>query len=164
MIKNIVFDLGGVVVNYSPRKYLESKFSNLELENYLYDLTFGSRAWRRMDLGVLDRETAESDMLKKARADGKLFEAQTVLDEWRYMMTPKNDTISLIKTLKIKGYKVYYLSNIPEDVFTDFCENYSFMSLFEGGVASYDVNMLKPQQEIYRLLLDKFSLFAVETI
>ncbi len=164
MIKNIVFDLGGVAVHYHPKKFLKNRFSNIELEEYLYNLIFGSRAWRRMDLGVLERTAAETAILKQAKLDKRTFEVQSVLDDWWYMLKPKKSTVNLIKRLKMNGYKVYYLSNIPQDVFETISDNYSFMSLFDGGVASYELNMLKPQMEIYKALIDKYMLFPNETV
>ena len=48
MYKNIVFDFGGVMVDFDPHKYLIDLFGNRGLEEEVYDLTFGSREWRPM--------------------------------------------------------------------------------------------------------------------
>ena len=51
MYKNIVFDFGGVMVDFDPHKYLIDLFGNRGLEEEVYDLTFGSREWRLLDAG-----------------------------------------------------------------------------------------------------------------
>ena len=55
MYKNIVFDFGGVMVDFDPHKYLIDLFGNRGLEEEVYDLTFGSREWRLLDAGRITR-------------------------------------------------------------------------------------------------------------
>ena len=164
MIKNVIFDLGGVVVNFSPKRYLEERFSNMKTEQFLYNTIFDSVLWGELDRGTEEREVTEQNMLKIAKENGRLFEAQAVLDEWQDMLEPRLDTIKLIKKLKENGYKVYYLSNIAQDIFKLISEKNGFSELFDGGIASYEVNLLKPEPEIYTLMLEKYSLVAKETV
>ena len=60
MYKNIVFDFGGVMVDFDPHKYLIDLFGNRGLEEEVYDLTFGSREWRLLDAGRITRREATS--------------------------------------------------------------------------------------------------------
>ena len=55
MYKNIIFDLGGVVVDFDPREFLVDHFMNERVEDQLYDITFGSEEWLQMDAGLLTR-------------------------------------------------------------------------------------------------------------
>lgn len=164
MIKNVVFDLGGVVVRYAPKKFLSKRFSNTELENFLYETIFASEEWKKLDKGVMQRVTANKEFMRKGAEINRAFEVQAVLDEWIDIMVPISTTIQLIKRLKINGYNVYYLSNIPKDVLEYFEEDYNFMQLFVGGVASCDVHILKPDEEIYKTLLVEYKLNAEETV
>ena len=68
MYKNIVFDFGGVMVDFDPHKYLIDLFGNRGLEEEVYDLTFGSREWRLLDAGRITRREANERMLQRARA------------------------------------------------------------------------------------------------
>ena len=68
MYKNIVFDFGGVMVDFDPHKYLIDLFGNRGLEEEVYDLTFGSREWRLLDAGRITRREANERMLEQARA------------------------------------------------------------------------------------------------
>ena len=116
MYKNIVFDFGGVMVDFDPHKYLIDLFGNRGLEEEVYDLTFGSREWRLLDAGRITRREANERMLQRARAVGRGFEVEGVLDDWMSMLRPRRRMQTLVEQLKQRGYCVYYLSNIPEDV------------------------------------------------
>ena len=163
MYKNIVFDFGGVMVDFDPHKYLIDLFGNRGLEEEVYDLTFGSREWRLLDAGRITRREANERMLQRARAVGRGFEVEGVLDDWMSMLRPRRRMQTLVEQLKQRGYCVYYLSNIPEDVL-DLLMHRDFEGLFDGGVASCEVKINKPDPRIYQALLDKYHLRADECI
>ena len=73
--KNIIFDLGGVVVDYTPKDFLMDRFMNRKAEQIVYTLTFGSKEWEDLDRGVIARGTANRIMLENAAACGRTFEA-----------------------------------------------------------------------------------------
>lgn len=163
MYKNIVFDFGGVMVDFDPHKYLIDLFGNRELEEEVYDLTFGSREWQLLDAGRITRREANERMLERARAVGRGFEVEGVLDDWMSMLRPRRRMQTLVEQLKQRGYCVYYLSNIPEDVLALLMER-DFQGLFDGGVASCEVHVNKPDPRIYQALLDKYGLKASESV
>ena len=70
---------------------------------------------------------------------------------------------TLVAQLKQRGYCVYYLSNIPEDVL-DLLMHRDFEGLFDGGVASCEVHINKPDPRIYKAMLDKYQLKAGESV
>ena len=162
MFKNIVFDLGGVVVEYDPKAYLSRMFNDPALEELLYNVIFASEEWRQLDAGKITRTLAEQRMLE--HAGSRRYEAQLALDDWHELMSTKLDTVDLIMALRAAGYHPYFLSNIPEDVFEMFCRKRRFMQLFEGGIPSYAVKRIKPDPEIFRLLLERYHLQPEETI
>ena len=163
MYKNIVFDFGGVMVDFDPHKYLIDLFGNRGLEEEVYDLTFGSREWRLLDAGRITRREANERMLQRARAVGRGFEVEGVLDDWMHILRPRRKMQELVQKLKAHGYCVYYLSNIPEDVLALLMER-DFQGLFDGGVASCEVHVNKPDPRIYQALLDKYGLKASESV
>ena len=116
MYKSIVFDLGGVMIDFDPRGYLVNRLCNAETEEEVYDLTFGSEEWKLLDAGLISRFDGNHRMLERARAAGRAFEVQGVLDG------------------------------------------------FDGGVASCEVHINKPDPKIYKALLDKYSLKAEECV
>ena len=161
MIKNLVFEIAGVVVDYDPRAYLCRKFNDPALEQLLYTAIFGSKEWELLYTGEITRALAERKMLESA-GDCR-YEAQMVLDDWRELMTARLDTIELMVALRAAGYHLYYLTNLSESVFDLFTRRRRFMQLFEGGVASFAVKMKKPDPCIFQLLMDRYDLVAEQT-
>ena len=163
MYKSIIFDIGGVLVDFDPKAYLVDRLCNAEMEEKVYDLTFGSEEWQLLDAGKLSRYDGNQRMLEHARAEGCAFEVQGVLDDWMHILRPRRRMQELVQKLKAHGYCVYYLSNIPEDVL-DLLMHRDFEGLFDGGVASCEVKINKPDPRIYQALLDKYHLRADECI
>lgn len=163
MYKNIVFDLGGVMVEWAPRDFLMERFHNAETEKKVYALTFGSTEWSELDAGRISRYAANQAMLEKGRAAGYAFEVQAVIDDWTSMLQTRTKVVDIAAKLKQRGFSLYYLSNIPTDILAELKER-GFWRLFDGGVASCEVNLVKPQPEIYQLLLDKYQLKPAECI
>ena len=163
MYKSIVFDLGGVMVDFAPRAYLVDRICNEEIEEQVYDLTFGSEEWKQLDAGLVSRFDGNHRMLEKARAAGRAFEVQGVLDDWLHILRPRRRMQELVRRLKNHGYSVYYLSNIPEDVLALLKER-GVLDRFDGGVASCEVHINKPDPRIYQALLDKYGLKASECV
>ena len=137
MYKSIVFDLGGVMIDFDPRGYLVDRLCNAETEEEVYDLTFGSEEWKLLDAGLISRFDGNHRMLEKARAAGRAFEVQGVLDDWLHILRPRHRMEELVRRLKSHGYCVYYLSNIPQDVL-DLLRDRGVLDGFDGGVASCD--------------------------
>lgn len=164
MYKNIIFDLGGVVVDFNPKDFLMDHFMNKRAEDIVYELTFGSKEWQDLDRGVLSRGAANRIMLENAAHVGRTFEVQTVIDEWEGILRTKKTTIKTMCRLKMAGYRLYYLSNIPSDVMHGNIEKRDFFPLFDGGIASCDVHMLKPEPQIYTLLMQTCNLAYDESI
>ncbi len=163
MYRNIIFDLGGVVVEYAPRVFLVDHFLNEKLENQLYAITFGSEEWRQLDAGLITREQANAIIREKGAALGRSFEVDVILTDWFDMLKTKDDTVQLLKRLKKRGYRLFYLSNIPTDVL-EILQARKFWRLFDGGVASCDIGINKPDPRIYQVLLQHYGLAASETI
>ena len=82
----------------------------------MYDLTFGSEEWKQLDAGLVSRFDGNQAMLRNAKAAGREFEVQGVLDDWMHILRPRLRMLELVRRLKNHGYCVYYLSNIPQDV------------------------------------------------
>ena len=163
MYKSIVFDLGGVMVDFAPRAYLVDRICNAEIEEQVYDLTFGSKEWKQLDAGLVSRFDGNQAMLRNAKAAGREFEVQGVLDDWMHILRPRLRMLELVRRLKNHGYCVYYLSNIPQDVLELLTER-GVLTQFDGGVASCEVQVNKPDPQIYKALLKKYQLKASECV
>ena len=100
MYKNIIFDFGGVVVNFNPRDFLMDHFMNRRAEEETYDIVFGSQEWQDLDRGIITREEANKIMLEKAAHANRVFEVQTCLDEWFTMLETNKTTVQIMRKLK----------------------------------------------------------------
>ena len=163
MYKNIIFDFGGVMVDFDPKEYLVDRFCNAETEELVSQLTFESEEWKLLDAGLLSRYEANQRMLTHAKEHDCVFEVQGVLDDWLHILRPRHRMEELVRRLKSHGYCVYYLSNIPQDVL-DLLRDRGVLDGFDGGVASCEVHINKPDPKIYKALLDKYSLKAEECV
>ena len=164
MYKNIIFDLGGVVVEFKPKDFLMDRFMNKTAEDVVYDLTFGSKEWQELDRGTLTRAAANRIMLENAAQVQRTFEVRTVIDEWESILRTNKRTVKTMCKLKLAGYRLYYLSNIPSDVFHNNLEQRDFFPLFDGGIASCDVHLCKPEPAIYTTLMETYGLAYDESI
>ena len=163
MYKNIIFDLGGVVVDFKPRDFLMDHFLNKSAEDEVFDLTFGSKEWEELDRGVISRGTANRLMLENAAERGRTFEVQAVIDEWQSILHTNKRTVKTMCKLKLAGYRLYYLSNIPQDVIDEIRQR-DFFPLFDGGIASCEVHLSKPEPEIFTTLMQTCHLAYDESI
>ena len=89
MYKNIIFDLGGVMVDFDPKTYLVDRFCNAEVEEQVSQLTFESEEWKLLDAGLITRSEANLRMLARAKEYGRAFEVQGVLDDWMHILRPR---------------------------------------------------------------------------
>ncbi len=163
MYKNIIFDFGGVVVQFNPKDFLMDHFMNKRAEEIVYELTFGSQEWQDLDRGIITREEGNAAMLENAARVNRVFEVQTVIDEWPTILRTKETTVHTMQKLKAAGYRLYYLTNIPADIMDELRQR-EWFSLFDGGVASCDVHLCKPEPAIYTTLMQTCNLAYDESI
>ena len=163
MYKNIIFDFGGVVVQFNPKDFLMDHFMNKRAEEIVYELTFGSQEWQDLDRGIITREEGNAAMLENAARVNRVFEVQTVIDEWPAILRTKESTVHTMQKLKAAGYRLYYLTNIPADIMDELRQR-EWFSLFDGGVASCDVHLCKPEPTIYTTLMQTCNLAYDESI
>lgn len=162
MYKNIIFDIGNVLLNFSPKEYLSSKFDNPKLVDELYFTIFKSNEWVRLDEGTITPDEAEAIFCMGDIEYSS--QIKYVMEDWCSMLTPIESSIQILREIKQKGYKLYILSNYHAAAFKISYERNDFFKLFDGMVISSEVKMLKPDSEIYEFLLNKYRLSPSETI
>lgn len=162
MIKNVIFDLGRVVLDFKPEEYLMRKFNDKEKVKKLMEIIFGSSEWIKLDEGTLTEEEA----IEKICLDTPELEddVRKAFDNWYPLLKPIESTIEIIKELKNKGYNVFFLSNFHDKAFKYVNREYPFFKLFDGGVVSYKERIMKPNPDIYKLIIERYDLIAEESI
>jgi len=156
MIKNIIFDLGNVLLSWKPDKYFEKSGYDSYTVSLIMKDVFSSAEWFKLDNG--DITTTEAIDLIVSKSSLKKGFICSLFDLRTKIIFSLADNIKLLPELKEKGFKLYYLSNFPLDFFEEIKKKYDFFSYFDGGIISAEVNHSKPDPEIYRILLDKYKL------
>lgn len=157
MYQAILFDIGGVLVDFDPKEYLMERFMRTHVEEILYDITFGSPEWAALDAGTMTRYQAERIMLEKAEKVGYSYEVKEILYDWLRILRPRQKVLELVRKLKKNGYKLYYLSNIAPDTL-EYVKKLGVLDDFDGGLASFEIQHNKPDPVIYRTLLKRYDL------
>ncbi len=162
MLRNVIFDLGNVLISFKPSEYLESKKYPAKLKDTILKDVFGSREWQMLDDGKItikeatDAITINSSLTRDEIAH--IFDLRTEI------IFPLTLNIKLLPELKKHGFKLYYLSNFPLDIFDEVRNGYFFFRYFDGGIISSEVKLSKPHAGIYNLLLKKYSLIPEECL
>jgi len=159
---NFIFDLGNVLLYYTPDVYLRSLFSDENLVDKLLNTIFKSPEWLDMDRGILTHEEATDIFC--TREPGLKSAIHQTMQNFDMTFTPIQETIELLPIIKGLGHNIYYLSNIHKEIRDHLIENYDYFDLFEGGIFSCDINYIKPSPEIYRHLINKYKLIPSDCI
>jgi len=163
MYKNIIFDMGGVLLDFSEARLMGHYFGHLSAEEQklVYDAMFTSGLWRRMDRGDFDEAGVAREVC--ALLPEALHAPVEAMVPRYFEAMPPMPTNELIPLLKARGQRVYLLTNAPH-AFHREKHRLPYLHLFDGVFASCDVGLLKPDAEIYRAFLRKFELRAEECL
>ncbi|MCI6693997.1 MULTISPECIES: HAD family hydrolase [unclassified Clostridium] len=161
MYKNIIFDLGNVLLDFNPRDYLKNKISDDKLED-VFKAVFTSEEWIMLDRGTITEKEAINNII--SRNSTYIKEINLAFESWYDILKPIEESINILMSLKKNGYKIYYLSNFHQLAFAEVTKKNSFFELFDGGVVSYEEKLIKPEEDIYKLVLDRYKLNPSETI
>lgn len=161
MIKNIIFDLGNVLLDFEPEEYVKSKIEKGKVDE-IYKSIFKSDEWLMLDRGIISEACAAQNIINRNIENKQLVDL--VFENWYDILTPIESSVEILKKLKERGYKVFYLSNFHLAAFKIVTEKYEFFKWFEGGVVSYEEKLLKPEKEIYEKIIKRYNLNPEETL
>lgn len=162
MIKNIVFDMGNVIIRFDPELFMVRLGLAEEDRKLLKRELFVSLEWSRMDRGSLTDEEAAEIVCR--RVPERLHDAvRRLVGMWDRPILPVEGMYELVEELRGMGYGIYLLSNASFRQH-DYWPRVPASKFFDGTLISADVKLVKPQPEIYRLLCDKFSLLPEECV
>ncbi len=162
MIKTVIFDIGNVLTDFSWREFYREK--GLAGENFerVAKATVESSYWRELDRGVM---TYDEVMEKFVSLDKEMEdEIRRVLADTHGIVTGRGYAIPWVFELKKRGLQVYVLSNFSEKILKECREALEFLDYTDGGILSYKDHLLKPEPEIYQLLLKRYGLNAKECV
>jgi putative hydrolase of the HAD superfamily len=162
MIRNIIFDLGNVLISFRPSEYLEKNNYPPEVRNVILRDIFGSQEWLLIDNGNLTPEEAIDSIT--LRSPLKREEIASVFNKRTDIMFPLESNVRLLPELKKRGFKLYYLSNFPSDIFEEIKNGFSFFRYFDGGLISAEVKHSKPDVRFYHILIEKYGIVPEDSL
>ena len=162
MVKNVIFDLGGVVIEWNPDRVLDAYYSDPESRAYMKKHMFQHPDWLELDRGTMH----ETQLLQRLgiRTGRDAAELNALFQAVRESLHAKPETVALLKKLHARGVPLYCLSNISADIFEYLRQRHSFWGVFKGIVISGALKMIKPEPEIFHHLLQRYGLKASETV
>jgi 2-haloacid dehalogenase len=153
----VIFDLGGVLIDWNPRHLYRKLFAGDEpaMEHFL--ATVCTQEWNRcQDAG---RSFAEGARLLKAEHPDKaeLIDAYGArFDEM--IAGPITASVEILAELRDRGTPLYGLTNFSAETYAPARERFEFLSWFRGILVSGEVKMIKPDPEIFQLLIARFAI------
>ena len=162
MIRNIIFDVGKVLVSYEPDAYMQRLGISKENQKKINEAMFQNKLWDTSDQGL----GTPDEFLQKFIAG-----APELADEITKIHKTVGNTVELfpyamewILDLKARGYHVYILSNYSENMLDQTKDKLKFLPLMDGVVFSYKIKKMKPDPEIYEYLCDEYWLEPEESV
>lgn len=154
-IRNIVFDIGGVLADFRIKEFLAEKGFDAALAKRILKASYMNPYWGKFERGeVTEAETLRAFAAADPEIEEQLYIAFTNLNG---MLTARDFAIPLITGLKSAGHRVYYLSNYSKKAYDECGESLSFMPCMDGGIVSFKAGMTKPDPRMFRLFLDQYA-------
>ncbi|MDM8002124.1 MAG: HAD family phosphatase [Bacteroidota bacterium] len=161
-IKTVVFDIGGVLIDWNPRHLFRKVFENEEeMEWFLANVC--TYEWNLQQDGGKLFSVATAELQKKyPEYSDKIG---LYYGRWEEMLDGEiKGTVEIFKRLKSAGMPLYALSNWSHEAFPVAYEKYDFMKDFDGLVVSGYEKLLKPDHAIYRVLMQRYGVNPEEAV
>lgn len=155
-VKNIIFDVGDVLLEYRWKEMLMDYGLEEEKAIELGNKIFEEPLWLELDLANRSVEDIIREYEKKFPEDAESIRWFITHGEYMHVKRPR--VWKEVRRLKKQGYKIYLLSNYSEDLFKKHTFGADFLEDIHGKVVSYEVHMVKPNAEIYKYLCEKYQL------
>lgn len=161
-IKNVVFDMGGVLLDTDKQRALDHFFDSEEEKEIVVREYFHGEEWRDVELGLMTMSERYKRVTKRIPASmhGKLLD---FIFGWNMAVYPVHDSMPFFHNY-IKGrYDAYVISNANIQ-FYDYFERYFRMDEFSGVLISSDVHVMKPDPKIFEIFLEQYQLNPSECL
>lgn len=161
IIKNIIFDFGGVLIDWNPVYLYNNVFSD-KSEMAFFLSSICTSEWNlRQDAGCSLYIATKELQTKHPEYNNEI---EMFYKDWESMIGGEIfENTTLLKPLKAK-YRLFGLSNWSAETFPIVYNNFSFFRDLEGIVISGQEKMVKPDKEIYELLLNRYKVDAKESL
>ena len=161
-IKTIVFDLGNVLVSWNPANlYRKIFFDETEREHFLQNIC--TMEWHTLqDGGRSPKEGTEALLKQHPELEEPI---RAFYGRWPEMFNgPIDGSVQILRELKEKGYPLFALSNWNKELFDQTVDAFPFLNWFDGKIISSEEGMKKPDENIYRLLFERYHINPRESV
>lgn len=168
---NLVFDFGAVLVDWQPAQLLAAHFPDLtatpQRAQQLARSIFSHEDWHAFDRGQITLEVVVQRTARRlALPQGQLWGLVAGIGE---RLSPLQESVAVLAELegrrRLRGdVRLYFLSNMPAPYARVLEQKHSFLQWFDGGIFSGDVQHIKPEPAIFRLLQMRYALEPVQTL
>ena len=164
MIKNVVFDLGKVLINNDPSEYLRKYGYDEEKYQTLLDAIWTDSLWGDMDIAKYEsfRDIIEIYVEKHKELESEL--RRFFADDWMELYVAYEDTVKFYNEVYSQGYNIYLLTNFSKDGYEYISNKFDFFKKAKVAVVSSHLKIAKPDMRIYKYLLETYKLNPDECV
>lgn len=163
MIRNVIFDMGQVLIRWAPRTILETFALTEEEKNLLVRELFGDVEWVQLDHGTISFDEAVERVCRRLPEKLHYPVEQSVKNWWNRRLIPVEGMADVVRQVKEAGCGIYLLSNAGITL-REYFPRIPGSEYFDGLMISAEEKLLKPQHEIYYRLYDRFGLKPEECL
>lgn len=157
-MKNIIFDLGGVLIDWNPRNLYKKIFASTEEMEWFLNTVCTTQWNTQQDAG---RPFAKGLAVIKEKYPKYAAQIDDYFNRWDEMLGgPVKSAVAVLKDLKDKGCPLYALTNWSAETFPIARAKYDFLNWFDGIVVSGEERLVKPDPAIYARLLKRYQLHS----
>ncbi len=160
-IKTILFDMGNVLVDFTPNRFCAEVSDDLKEIEHLSNGIFYTKAWLDLDEGLISEDEALFEILKNFDLD-EHEKVKKIFNSWDEWMHEKQGMNEIIKNLKEKGYQLILASNAALR-YHRYIHRIKIFSYFDEIVYSCDIKCLKPDLKFFKHILETYHLNPKET-
>ena len=161
-MNTVIFDIGKVLVDYDWKTYLDSFGYEEDIREKVADAVFRNEDWVEGDRGIVStQEWLQLFIENEPSCEAQIRE---VFAGFGGTIRPLSYTEAWIRYFRDQGYKIYYLSNFSYELHRQAYEKLEFLDTFDGGIFSWKEKCIKPDEQIYRLLLKRYSIDPAEAV
>lgn len=165
MIKNVVLDIGNVILNVNFHKIIPKFTSNKKEQHFIKNKIINSPEWLKyslLDTGFISLLEAIKLIQDRTNHQYDSLVSNFLTNYLDYSFISP-EIFTLIKTLQNNNYKVYLLSNISGHTY-ERLKSTNLFNLVDGYILSFEVHQVKPHQGIYKSLIKKYNLKPSESL
>lgn len=163
MINTIIFDMGNVLIDFRWKALYEEMGLTGETFLRMAKATTQNPFWNEFDRGILtDEEMFEGFVKLDPELEPEI--RRFFYEEFHGLLREYDYSREWIKSLKDNGYRVLLLSNFSQKALRECADQLGYMQEADGAVLSCDVKLIKPGEEIYKYLIEKYDVIPEEAV